>query len=244
MPTKMPTNFVTGMGRIVRGVVTFGAVVVAAGCQSGAQPLAPTSTNGNGTVAALGAGPAEMGGNFVKGPDGQKKGPQDQLELDDPKMDMCHRSDDGYHLITVGGNGSAEQAHRVHGDGRPGEEVPGDPSMRFTASCGLEGAVPPTPLQCPCLNAYSEGQLVSILNSLTVTSSFVNDLGTMVFAVANNGGLGGAVMSAAEAGTCSLFVDGITGPTTFSGLPFDQATQCMSEVRTVLTQVTWAQPAP
>ncbi len=51
-----------------------------------------------------------------------------------PKVDVCHLTDNGtYKKIKISGN--ALQAHLNHGDGAPGEAVPGDPSMVFAADC-------------------------------------------------------------------------------------------------------------
>ena len=53
-----------------------------------------------------------------------------------PKVQLCHRTGNGsYHMIEVSIN--AEPAHRAHGDGKPGETVPGSPGRVFTATCGL-----------------------------------------------------------------------------------------------------------
>ena len=50
------------------------------------------------------------------------------------KVDICHRSGNGrFHLINVSAN--AESSHVAHGDGHPGEAVPGNPAMRFDAAC-------------------------------------------------------------------------------------------------------------
>jgi hypothetical protein len=52
------------------------------------------------------------------------------------KVQLCHRTGNGsYHMIEVSVN--AEPAHRGHGDGKPGEAVPGSPGKMFTASCSL-----------------------------------------------------------------------------------------------------------
>jgi hypothetical protein len=52
------------------------------------------------------------------------------------KVDLCHKTGNGsYHMINVSVN--AEAAHRAHGDGMPGEPVPGSPGKVFTASCGV-----------------------------------------------------------------------------------------------------------
>jgi hypothetical protein len=52
------------------------------------------------------------------------------------KVQLCHRTGNGsFHMIEVSVN--AEPAHRGHGDGKPGEAVPGSPGKMFTASCSL-----------------------------------------------------------------------------------------------------------
>ena len=52
------------------------------------------------------------------------------------KVQLCHRTGNGsFHMIEVSVN--AEPAHRGHGDGKPGEAVPGSPGRVFTASCGV-----------------------------------------------------------------------------------------------------------
>ena len=51
-------------------------------------------------------------------------------------MQLRHRTGNGsYHGIEMSVN--AEPAHRAHGDGKPGEAVPGSPGRVFTAACGL-----------------------------------------------------------------------------------------------------------
>ena len=55
-------------------------------------------------------------------------------DTDTRKVDLCHRTGNGsYHMINVSIN--AEPAHRAHGDAKVGEEIPGSPGHRFTASC-------------------------------------------------------------------------------------------------------------
>jgi hypothetical protein len=51
------------------------------------------------------------------------------------QIELCHRSDDGYHLLRV--SASAEPAHRGHGDAAVGEDVPADPTKIFSRSCRL-----------------------------------------------------------------------------------------------------------
>jgi len=51
------------------------------------------------------------------------------------KVDVCHRSGRGFHLINVSGN--ALQAHLGHGDGQPLGAVPGTTNQVFDATCGI-----------------------------------------------------------------------------------------------------------
>lgn len=54
------------------------------------------------------------------------------------KVSLCHRSDGvGYHLITV--SQDAEPAHRAHGDAKPGERVPLEPTKTFGDNCQPQG---------------------------------------------------------------------------------------------------------
>ena len=58
-------------------------------------------------------------------------------EEDGPKVKLCHKTGNGsYHLIEV--SVSAEPAHIAHGDGKPGQAVPGSMGRVFTASCGVQ----------------------------------------------------------------------------------------------------------
>jgi hypothetical protein len=58
--------------------------------------------------------------------------------------DVCHREGNGgFHLINISAN--SLPAHLNHGDGVPGQLVPGDPSKKFDAACAqVDAAV------CPC----------------------------------------------------------------------------------------------
>lgn len=54
------------------------------------------------------------------------------------KVSLCHRSADvGYHLISV--STSSEPAHRSHGDGKVGEQVPAEPTQVFGENCQTVG---------------------------------------------------------------------------------------------------------
>ena len=56
------------------------------------------------------------------------------------KVELCHRTGNGYHSIEV--NVNAEPAHRAHGDARPGEPVPGDASRTFDGECRVASGSP------------------------------------------------------------------------------------------------------
>lgn len=57
--------------------------------------------------------------------------------LEGPKVTLCHRTGNGsYVMISVGA--PAEPAHRAHGDGAPGEAVPGLPGKVFGPSCSVD----------------------------------------------------------------------------------------------------------
>lgn len=53
------------------------------------------------------------------------------------KVTLCHRTGAGF-FVKIDVARAAEPAHRAHGDGAPGEAVPGEPAKVFTASCGVD----------------------------------------------------------------------------------------------------------
>ena len=56
----------------------------------------------------------------------------------DSKISLCHSTGDGsYHTIDVSVN--AEPAHRTHGDGKVGDQVPGQPLKVFDQNCRAVG---------------------------------------------------------------------------------------------------------
>jgi hypothetical protein len=69
------------------------------------------------------------------------------------KVVLCHRSGDGYHPIDVSVN--AEPAHRAHGDARPGEAVPGDPSKTFDSECHTISSASASPVD---IEKFTNGQ--------------------------------------------------------------------------------------
>ena len=59
-----------------------------------------------------------------------------QTDDEGPKVKLCHKTGNGsFHLIEV--SVSAEPAHMAHGDGKPGQAVPGGTGV-FTASCAVQ----------------------------------------------------------------------------------------------------------
>ena len=54
------------------------------------------------------------------------------------KVSLCHRTEAGsFHMIDVSVN--AEPAHRAHGDGKVGDQVPGQPTQMFDQNCRAVG---------------------------------------------------------------------------------------------------------
>ncbi len=65
----------------------------------------------------------------------------DPTASEGPKVQLCHRTGNGsYHLIEVGA--PAEPAHRGHGDGKVGEQVPGQPGSVFGPTCSVTAGAP------------------------------------------------------------------------------------------------------
>lgn len=103
---------------VVAGIAVSAALIVSA-CQE-----SPTASDSVGNETAV------LGQTFATKPA--------------PKVDVCHRKGNGsFHLINVSGNALA--AHIDHGDGQPGDAVPGDPSKEFDGACGqIDVGPPPT----------------------------------------------------------------------------------------------------
>lgn len=78
-------------------------------------------------VNPTGPAPASATGNTSQG----TGAPQSSAS----KVDVCHRSGRGFHLINVSGN--ALQAHLAHGDGQPHGPVPGTTDRVFGAACDV-----------------------------------------------------------------------------------------------------------
>jgi hypothetical protein len=58
-------------------------------------------------------------------------------EEEGPKVNMCHRTGAGFYVL-INISVSAEPAHLAHGDGYPGQMVPGQATQRFTSTCGVQ----------------------------------------------------------------------------------------------------------
>ena len=53
------------------------------------------------------------------------------------KITLCHRTGAGF-FVMIEVSIDAEPAHLAHGDGRPGQAVPGQPGKVFTSTCGVQ----------------------------------------------------------------------------------------------------------
>jgi hypothetical protein len=68
----------------------------------------------------------------------------------DSKVDVCHKTgNDSFHLISI--SSSALDAHLAHGDGMPGQAVPGQPGKVFGADCSIAPTGQSEPAQPPPL---------------------------------------------------------------------------------------------
>jgi uncharacterized repeat protein (TIGR01451 family) len=65
------------------------------------------------------------------------RGVTPEQEEEGPKVNMCHRTGAGFYVL-INISVSAEPAHLAHGDGYPGQAVPGQLTGRFTATCGVQ----------------------------------------------------------------------------------------------------------
>jgi len=101
------------------------------------------------------------------------------------KVALCHRADSQFHAIEVSAN--AEPAHRAHGDAKPGEPVPSDPSRVFDDGCraispvaiekftnGQDADQAPGPT-IPIGSAVSWTYVITNRSTLTFTSLSVTD---------------------------------------------------------------------
>ncbi len=94
--------------------VGFVALLGAACSGSPAGPTSPSPVSATSTSLGAGGGGASSAG----------------------KVDVCHRSGGGFHLINVSGN--ALQSHLAHGDGQPLGSVPGAAGQVFGAACQIQ----------------------------------------------------------------------------------------------------------
>ena len=106
------------------GVVWFCTAVVLSGCADTTSPTSPSTasaTGGSSLSVPLDAGVDPVLVTRQGGRAGQK-------------VSLCHMTGtDAYVQINV--NVASEPAHRAHGDGAVGDEVPGQEGMEFDADC-------------------------------------------------------------------------------------------------------------
>ena len=105
------------------GAALLSAIAISAGCSADVNPVAPGAISSNdsftGSATAARSKPA-----------------------DDGKLAVCHRTQgtNGFVLISIAA--VALDAHLAHGDGRPGEHVPGQPDRTFGSGCEVSVSSP------------------------------------------------------------------------------------------------------
>lgn len=201
--------------RIVLGVVTLGTALSMGACQTASQPASPSSVPSAGAAA-------------VAGPAGDIRAPQ---------MEICHvTGTETFQLINISAN--AWPAHHDHGDHLPGDAVPGSPGMVFDDHCQPVVEGPSAQLECPCWDSHSEQDLVSVLDSLAVSTWTLNDFGSVVVLEGKNGSDNSlATMTATELNTCSFEIKNLEGPVFIQSLSPDETLACLSEVRAISQEV-------
>lgn len=85
----------------------------------------------------------------------------------DSKVEVCHKTGNGsFHMISI--SSSALDAHLAHGDGMPGQAVPGQPGKVFGADCSIastgqgEPALPPPATTPPNANKAGKTNKVDV----------------------------------------------------------------------------------
>jgi len=146
-------------------------------------------------------------------------------------VQMCHVTGNGsFHMISV--DGHADQAHRAHGDGRPGESVPGSTTLVFDAECQqVLRPVAPSLLACPCWNTYTQASLLSLLTS-GQTTPFCAKSALHVALTPNNGATALFVTS----GFCMLKAN---GQSVALSLTAANTNTCMAEATALVPSISW-----
>jgi hypothetical protein len=88
------------------------------------------------TACSRPAAPSAPGGILVATTESTETAADGAVAMGQNRATLCHRQGNGtYTLLTI--SASAEPAHRAHGDGAVGEQLPRDPGMLFGAGCVL-----------------------------------------------------------------------------------------------------------
>ena len=147
-------------------------------------------------------------------------------------VQMCHVTGNGsFHMISV--DGHAEPAHRAHGDGRPGESVPGDTTLVFDAECKqVLRPVAPSLLACRCWNTYTQTSLVSLLTAVQGTPSCARS--ALYVSLTPDQGVTSLYVS--TSGFCILRRN---GQNVVFGLTAADANICMAEATALLPSISW-----
>ena len=93
-----------------------GAITISAGCSAGVNPVAPAANSTD--------------GSFVAGSATESNRP-----ANNGKLAICHRTPGTNEFVLISIATAALDAHMGHGDGRPGDPVPGQPGRTLDSGC-------------------------------------------------------------------------------------------------------------
>ncbi|MQA31941.1 MAG: hypothetical protein GEU82_19255 [Luteitalea sp.] len=147
-----------------------------------------------------------------------------------PRVNICHRTngDTPFILITVDDHALA--GHVDHGDGYPGQPVPGQSGNVFGTDCQVV-----TALACPCWANLTEAQLVTILSTeFGVRQADCTGANNDVFA---RGIDGNSTEIAAMQTDMSCTLRTSTNNVSMTSLPASVFDVCLTQARKVIQQL-------